>query len=356
MGRFTYEILSRMVQNHPEAQFSFFFDRPFDPKYVFGENVRPYVLNPPARHPILFYIWFEWSVAQKLKRLKPDVFFSPDGFLSLRSAVPQVPVFHDLAFMYFPEDIKRSEARFYHKYWPRYAEKACHILSVSEYTRQDIIHQFGTSPDKVSVVYNASSSNFHPIPENDQDEIRKKYSNGKPFFHFVGAIQPRKNLDNLIHAFDQYKAETGADHQLLIVGRKAWNFEEVVKAYAASSYQNEIHFTGFVSDADLNGIYASSDGLCYVPYFEGFGLPIVEAFRTDCPVISSNTSSMPEIGGEAVLLVDPQDPGQIKEAMKQIIEPGIGAELVRLGHERKSMFSWERSAEQVWEHLMKCVN
>jgi len=343
-----------MVKQHPETQFSFLFDRAYDKKYIFGPNVTPYVLFPQARHPFLFLWWFELSVARKLRQLKPDVFFSPDGYLSLRSKVPQVPVFHDLAFEHYPGDVKKIEAWHYRRYFPRFARKASKIIAVSEFTRQDIVEQYQTDPEKIEVVYNASADHFFPIPETDHQAVKDKFSGGKPYLHCVSAIHPRKNLDNLIAGFDRFKAGTKAEHQLLIVGRKAWDFEKVIHNYRESPFKDQIHFTGFVSDEDLNRIYGASSGLVYVPYFEGFGLPIMEAMYCETPVITSNLSSMPEVAGDAALKVDPKNVDAIAAAMHRLLfTPGLAEELVHMGKERRTVFSWDRSAEKVWNLLCK---
>lgn len=353
IGRFSVEILKRLVRDHPDVQFSFLFDREYDKRYIFGPNVTPYVLFPPARHPALFIWFFEWSVARKLRTLKPDVFFSPDGYLSLRSKVPQVAVFHDLAFEHFPQDVKRSEAWHYRRYFPRFARKASRLITVSEYTKQDVIDRYATPADKIDVVYNACADFFHPISNEAQEATREEFSGGAPYFHSVGAIQPRKNLDRLIAAFDRFKTESGAPHKLLVVGRKAWNFEKVIHSYGAARHKSDIVFTGFVTDEQLNRIYGASDGLCYVPYFEGYGLPLVEAMSCDTPIITSNVSSMPEVAADAALLVDPYDTEAIATAMQQLIStPGLASELVDKGRRRKLDFSWERSAERVWNTLL----
>lgn len=354
IGRFSIEILKRLVKDHPNTQFSFFFDRAYDEKYIFGPNVKPYVLFPQARHPFLFLWYFELSVSRKLRQLKPDVFFSPDGYLSLRSSVPQVPVFHDLAFEHFPEDVKKMEAWHYRRYFPRFARKAARIITVSEYTKKDVLERYQVDADKIDVVYNACADHFQPLESSEYPEIREQFSAGKPYFHCVSAIQPRKNLDNLISAYDQFKSETGAEHQLLIVGRKAWNFEKVIHSYTQSPYKDQIHFTGFVSDEDLNRINNASAGLVYVPYFEGFGLPIVEAMKCGTPVITSNVSSMPEVAGEAALIVDPRETGAIAGAMRRLYaEPELADQLVHKGNERRLTFSWDSSAEKVWNVLAK---
>ncbi|MEM0997893.1 MAG: glycosyltransferase family 1 protein [Bacteroidota bacterium] len=352
IGRFSEEILRRLVHAHPEVRFSFFFDRPYDERFLYGPNVEPHVISPPARHPFLFIAWFEYAVAAKLRRLQPDVFFSPDGYLSLRSRIPQVAVFHDLAFEHFPGDVKKLEAWHYRRYFPRFARKARQLIAVSEFTKQDIVQHYGVPGDKITVAYNACAEHFHPIPPAEKAAVRQRFSEDQPYFHTVGAIQPRKNLVNLIAAFDRFKAESGAPHKLLVVGRKAWNFEKVIHSYATSEHKSDIVFTGYVSDTDLNLIYAASAGLCYVPYFEGFGLPIMEAMACEVPVITANVTSMPEVAGDAALLVDPHAPEEIAAALLRLVrEADLASQLVDSGKARQALFSWDRSAERVWNVL-----
>lgn len=354
IGRFSVEVLKRMVKNHPEVNFHFFFDRKFDEQYLFGPNVIPHVLFPQARHPFLFIWFFEYSVAAKLKKVKADVFFSPDGYLSLRSKVPQVPVFHDLAFEHFPQDVKKIEAWHYRKYFPKYAEKAAKILCVSQFTKADIVGKYGVSEDKIAVTYNACGPNFHPIAEAEKLKIRAKYTANKPYFISVGAIQPRKNLARLISAFGKFKEQTGSDWQLVLVGRKAWNFEEVIHTYRESRFKDDIIFTGFVSDEELNALYAASEALCYVPYFEGFGLPILEAMHSETAVICSGVTSMPEVAGDAALLIDPYQPDEIVAAMKRLHEtPELRTELIQKGRQQRTVFNWDRTAEEIWNHFQK---
>src|SRR6218665_2161300 len=162
-GWYTYEVTKRLVENHPEHEFVLFFDRPFDPKFVFGPNATPVVLFPQAHHPILFVWWFNWSITKALKKYKCDVFFSPDGYLSLRTSVPQIPVIHDLNFEYHPEDLQRKHRNYYRKYFPKFAKKAKHILTVSEYSKQDIVKLYGIPSDKITVAWNGAADDFKPF-------------------------------------------------------------------------------------------------------------------------------------------------------------------------------------------------
>jgi glycosyltransferase involved in cell wall biosynthesis len=139
IGWVAYETLRRMVASHPEVEFYFLFDREPDPMFLFADNVKPVVLFPQARHPFLFIWFFEFSVTKALKKIKPDLFFSPDGYLSLRSDVPQVTQFHDLNFEHFPKDMPKIHLWHYKTFFPRFARKAKRIVTVSEFSKQDIV-------------------------------------------------------------------------------------------------------------------------------------------------------------------------------------------------------------------------
>ncbi|MBO4328201.1 MAG: glycosyltransferase family 4 protein [Bacteroidales bacterium] len=355
IGWVAYETLRRIVKDHPEVEFYFLFDRHPDPMFLFADNVRPVVLFPQARHPFLFIWYFECSVTRALKKIQPDLFFSPDGYLSLRTKVPSVVQFHDLNFEHFPNDMPGIHRWHYKRYFPRFARKAQRLVTVSEFSKQDIVDCYGVDPNKIDVAYNGVNEVFRPLDAERQDAIRAQYSGGKPYFMFVGSLHPRKNLARLFTAFDRFKQQTGSDVKLLIVGEKRWWTPPIQAAYEAMSCQDEVVFTGRLSAEDLHRVTASALASVYVSYFEGFGIPILEAFRCDTPVITSNVTSMPEVAGDAALLVDPFNEGAIAEAMGQMLDPQVREGLIEKARRRAQEFSWDETAEKLWNSLMKAI-
>ena len=349
-GWYTYEIVRRIVKNHPEHEFFFFFDRPFDNKFIFAENVTAIILNPPARHPFLFYIWFENSVRKALKKHNIDLFFSPDGYLSLKSDVKQINVIHDINFEHNPEDLTWISQKYYRRFFPKFAKKAEHILTVSEYSKNDIIQTYGVDSSKITSVWNGASDTFQPIKEEDKIAVRLKYSAEKEYFLFVGALSPRKNLKRLIQAFEIFKKNSfSSDIQLLIVGEELWK-----KANHGididESIKTQIHFTGHIPLEELAKIMASAKLFTYVPYFEGFGIPLVEAMKCGTPILSGDRTSLPEVAGNAAVYCDPFNVDDIAEKMIDLSEnPKLLAKLSQKGLERSKSFSWDISAEKVWE-------
>lgn len=350
------ETLRRMVAAHPEVDFYFFFDRAYDPKFVFADNVRPIVLFPQARHPFLYIWYFELSVTRALRKIKPDLYFSPDGYISLRTKTPSVIQFHDLNFEHFPNDMPKIHLWHYKKYFPRYAKKAKRIVTVSEFSKQDIVDCYHVDSEKIDVAYNGVNEIFVPITEAEQIEIRNRYSGGNPYFMFVGSLHPRKNLARLFTAFDLFKSQNPTDVKLVIVGEKRWWEGPIAEAYEAMRFKDEVIFTGRLSAEDLHKVTASALASVYVSYFEGFGIPILEAFKCDTPVITSNVTSMPEVAGEAALLVDPFSEASIAEAMTEMLDETRRQELIEKGRERANDFSWDKAAEAIWNCLMRVVD
>jgi glycosyltransferase involved in cell wall biosynthesis len=349
-GWFTYETVKRMVEHHPEVEFIFFFDRPYDKKFIFGSNVTAVVLKPQARHPVLFKIWFNYSVTRALKKYKADVFFSPDGYLSLKTDTPQIGVIHDLNFEHFPEDISSSAARKYlKKYFPLFANKAHHIITVSEYSKQDIVALYKVAEDKITVAHNGGSDAFKRLTNEEIEAIKLKFTEGEDYFVFVGSLHPRKNLNRLFAAFEKFKTETGSSTQLLIVGEKLWKDNRIEEDYNNNSFKAHIRFTGHLSLKDLTKAVGGAKYLVFPSYFEGFGIPIVEAMKAGTPVCCGNKTSLPEVAADAAVYFDPYDTLDIAKALQTIdTDNALREELIRKGQERAKLFSWDFTARKIW--------
>lgn len=357
IGWFTFESLKRIVENHPEHQFIFFFDRNFDPQFLFAKNIIPVVLKPQARHPLLWYLWFEWQIPAAIKKYGADVFLSTDGYLSLRlKNIPQILVMHDLAFEHFHHHVNKLVNKYYRFFSPRFANKAARIATVSQFTKNDIVNKYHVVPEKIDVVYNGSNEMFCVIDDKTKTEVQKKFTGGKPFFIYAGAIQPRKNISNLFRAFDRFKSENNCNVQLVIAGRKAWHTEDAMKVYEIMKFKNDVIFTGHLERIDLSRLMGSALALTYVSLFEGFGIPIIEAMNAGVPVITSNVSSMPEIAGSAALLVDPQNEIEISNAMKNFYgNDELRKKYVELGFINCKRFGWDITAAKLWKTVSTVI-
>jgi glycosyltransferase involved in cell wall biosynthesis len=357
IGWFTHEILSRIVRDHPEHEFHFLFDRPYDVSFLFAPNVHAHVVSPQARHPLLFRIWYNWMIPRKLKQLGADIFVSPDMIVSLRAKCKQIVVLHDLNFEHYPQDLPAHIARYLSSQTPLFAQKADSIITVSQFSKSDIVKQYGVQPSKIHVVYNAAQPSYHVLSEQERKEVRDEWTQGVPYFIFISSIHPRKNLQRLLLAYDQFRRESGQEVKLLAVGRRFWKNEVLDSTLRQMKFADDVIFTGHLEQAALCRALGGALSLVYVSYFEGFGVPIVEAFQSGVPVITSNVTSMPEVADDAAILVNPFDVNEIAQAMLKIFQdPELRAGLIEKGLSRATQFSWEQSAKDFWnviEHTTK---
>ena len=357
IGWFTYQTLQKIVTQHPEHQFVFFFDRPYDPSFIFADNVTPVVLHPQARHPVLFYLWFEWSLPAALRRHKIDLFLSTDSYLSLSTKVPTCLVVHDLAFEHYPEHYVLSHRLYWRHYSPLFAKKARRIATVSTFSKQDVVEKYKIAPEHIDVVYNGAHEEYQPLSYTERQQVKEKYADGCEYFVFAGAIHPRKNILNLLKAFVMFKKHQRSNMKLVIVGRPAWKYDEVNEMKETMPYKEDVKWVGYMNIDELSAVMAGAYALVYASLFEGFGIPILEALQCDVPAIVSNTSSMPEVAGDAALLVDPNDPGDIAEKMHMLYkDEALRAQLVARARVQVQKFGWQQTADKLWSCMMKCVN
>ena len=357
MGWFAYQTLKEITTKNPDVHFVFLFDRNFNEEFIFSDNITPLILSPQARHPFLYYAWFQHSVKRLLNKMQPDLFLSPDGFLSLGAKCKQLPVIHDINFLHHPQDSKWLTAKYYNYYFPKFAKEATRIATVSEYSKHDIAKNYGINEEKIDVVYNGINSFFKPLDEVSKQQTKQKYAAGKDYFINVGSLHPRKNIPNLIRAFSLFKKESNSDLKLVLAGPNYWGVSEVHKVISETNLKDDVIFTGRLADEELNLVLGSAFALTFVPYYEGFGIPLIEAMQTKVPIITSNVTSMPEIAGDAALLINPLEVVDIKNAMMQLLEkPELRADMILKGNLQKQKFSWEKSADLLWRSVLKTVN
>lgn len=352
IGWFAHETISRMVRNHPEHQFIFFFDRPWHPDFIFGENVEPVLLKPQARHPFLYYIWTETSIPRALKKYKADVYFSPDMLGCLHTKVPVVFTIHDLAYKHYPEYMDLLHRWHYRRFMPRFAEAATKIIAVSEFTKQDIVTKLKVPEEKITVIYNGAHQQYKPLSHEEIEAVKAEYTNGEEFFLFTGALHPRKNIINLLKAFVYFKRRQRSPIKLVIVGRMAWQFEEIEKAKRLMPFKEDVVWTGYMGVEKLAKLTGGAYAMVFPSWFEGFGIPALEAMTCDVPVIVSDRSSLPEVVGKAGLLVNPEMPEDIAAKMMALYkDEQLRNHLIKNAREQRKKFNWDQSAEKLWEVL-----
>lgn len=354
LGWYSHEILRRMVQSHPEDDFYFFFDRPFDASFIYGKNVVPVVLNPPARHPLLWYLWFEWSIPRALQKINADVFFSPDTYLSLGTGTPTVLTVHDLIPLERPKQIPYLARKYYQYFLPKYVQRAAHLIAISHDVRKTVLRLSTRNQAEITVAYNGVRSEFKQISEKEQKEIQEKYASGQPYIFYTGSLNKRKNIDRLIQAFDAFKQRTKSSVKLLIAGKKGWEIAEIEAAYAQALWKDDIEFLGYVENNEQVRLMAACDLFTYLSLDEGFGLPLLEAMKCGVPVLASDIPVFREVAGEAVFYANPKDRSAIGESIERLLSDRLYAKSkMEIAAKQVGKYSWDTAAATVYTALKK---
>jgi len=357
LGQFTFESFKHIVLTHPTVNFIFIFDRKPHSNFLFAKNITARVIGPQAKHPFLYKIWYQFSLKRCLKKLQPDIFVGVNGMIPLNTSTKTLSVIHDLNFEHHPEHLPHLLRKYYRTNFPKFANKANRIATVSEFSKKDIITSYTIEPSKIDVVYNGPNENFKPIILKDKKAIQEKYSKDCPYFLFVGTLHPRKNLVNLFKAFDQFKSQGKSNFKLVIVGKKMWWTNEIENAFFKLEHKADVIFTGRVSNEDLYKITASAHALTYVPIFEGFGIPLVEAMSCGVPVITSNVTSMPEVVENAGILVDPFSVDLIAKAMFTMTSnEELRKELIEKSKIQAKKFNWQKTGNLLWNSILKTID
>lgn len=282
-------------------------------------------------------VWTHLRFAAALYHDRPDLTFVPAHTLPFVMPGRAMVTVHDLGYRHFPQ-LHPLRQRLYLEMTTRYSTRRADIvLADSEATRADLMRFYHTPADKIHVVYPAAS----PPIVSDVD-VRVKYRLPARYFVFIGTLQPRKNIAGLVQAYKQYRQRTGDDAALVLAGGRGWLYDEAWTGGVSGVIE-----TGYIEEADKGALLAGSLGLVFPSLYEGFGFPVLEAMFCHTPVIASRTSSLPELVGEAGLLVDPLDTDAIAAAMEAMVQPEVRERLVRAGDEQVQRFTWQTSARQV---------
>ena len=294
---------------------------------------------------------------------KFDLLHSLNSELPLYCDVKKVVTIHDLKYLKYPhffKDFSRIKAKYLEYIMKKGVEKANKIIAVSQSTKKDIINILGIDKDKIRVIYEASNFVMYSQQNNNMpnEEIIEKYAIKKPYFLYVGEKRPHKNIEGLIEAFAIFKEKYDQwDTSLVIAGKQYSGYQDYIKKAEKLGVIDLLIFTGFIPNEHLKPIYTQAEALLFVSFYEGFGIPILEAMECGIPVITSNISSMPEVAGDAALLVDPGNIQKIASKMNELMKSdSLKKQMIEKGLKRNRQFSWKSTARetlQVYEEIYK---
>jgi glycosyltransferase involved in cell wall biosynthesis len=311
-----------------------------------GPNFRA-VLEPSPNYSLREQVHVPWV----LRRERPDLYHAPHYVLPAGVRCPSVVTIHDCIHLMFPQYLPNRLAYAYARaqMWSAARRSDC-ILTVSEASKRDILHLFNVPPEKIVVVYNAIDSHFSVTPSEDAvARVRERYQLDHKFVLYVGNIKPHKNLVRLIEAFDELRQGALEDLKLLIIGDQISKVPALRRAVHRHKLHKQVRFLGYVGDDQLAILYRLASVFVFPSLYEGFGLPPLEAMASGTPVVTSNVSSLPEVVGDAAVLVNPYDVDAIVDGLRRVLtDPVLAADMSRKGIDRAREFSWEQSVAKTW--------
>ncbi len=321
-------------------------ERPFPT----APNVRSRSILIPDRY--LNILWYRWRLPLYANYFtgSQDIYHGLDFVLPpLLGRVRRVVTVHDLAFLEHPETAVPSLAAYLNRVVPQAVAAADVVAAVSQATKQALITQYRTSPEKIAVVPCGVGPQVQRINDPSRlEEIRRKLELAQPFVFCVGTQEPRKNHLGLIKAFAQARKDSAGPAMLAIAGGQGWLYEETKQLVVDLKLTDSVRFLGRVSDSELLALYSLAHVFVFPSFFEGFGIPVLEAMACGVPVITSNTSSLPEVAGDAALLVDPHSVQEIADAIIRVLsEPQLQEELRQKGYVQAQRYTWEQSARKL---------
>lgn len=352
IGQYTLHLAQALARSFPQDQFTLLQDRRHRTPLVKSANVNVATSFVPSHHRLE-----QRLLPLVVQGLRTDVFHSPDFIPPLQAQGRFVITIHDLAFLIYPHFLTQDSARYYGQI-DRAVRHASQIIAVSESTKNDVVRMLGAPAEKITVIHEAADPVFVPMDRKAALQyVRSIYEIPEEFILFVSTIEPRKNVSGLLRAYRRLVDDYKLMPPLALVGAKGWLQDSVEAEVARLGLESYCHFLGRVSTPDLLNLYNAARCLVHPAFYEGFGLTPLEAMACGTPAIVSNVSSLPEVVGDAALLVDPSHDEEITVALWRILtDQTLWEELQAKGFQRAAAFSWERSAEQTMAVYQKAIS
>jgi len=310
----------------------------------------PRFKNHPIYLPrrIFNFAWKKLGISSMDFFIRADVFHFPNFVSPPLKRGKAVVTIHDLAFRHYPEYIEPKNLSFLNEQLPRTLKKVDSVIVDSEFTKDELISFYDIVPEKVTVTHLGVSAEFRPVEETGLlEETRKRYQLPERFILSLGTLEPRKNIPALLKAYSRIRQPPGFEHKLVLAGMKGWLYDGIFEQIKRLNLENQVLFTGYVPEEDLPFLYNLSNLFVLPSLYEGFGLPVLEAFACGVPVITSNRASLPEVAGDAAILIDPEDIDALTRGMTDVLgSEHLRNELIGKGLRRAKQFSWEKTARE----------
>jgi glycosyltransferase involved in cell wall biosynthesis len=347
LGRYAASLTEALATRYPD-RIALFYNRDHDLQPPMSLRALPARSVRAGYKPWRMAVWLGQLAGLGFDRLLPDaqLYHATEHLLMPLRGAPTVLTVHDLIYRLFPQHHKRLNYWFLNAAMPLFARRASAIIAISEATKRDLVSGYGLPANKIQVIYEAAAPHFRPPTAEQIAHVRQKYHLPERYMLHVGTIEPRKNLSRVLEALEQLRAQ-GRDLGLVIVGSKGWLYDDFFRQLESSPAREAVILPGYVVDEDLPAVYGAAALTIMASVYEGFGLPILEAMACGTPVVSSHSSSLPELGGEAARYFDPYHVDEMAEAIRQVlVDRELGEAMRQAGLAQAARFSWARAAEE----------
>ena len=346
---FTRALAQQTATEHPDSELVIFVQNARQSLLAIEPSARVNVVSLPDQSPLRRLAWEQMALPGLIRHYRLDLLHSLHYTMPGLAPCPVIVTFHDMTFFLFPHLHILPKRIFFQNMIRFSARRAAALLAVSESTRQDSIRLLGLTPERITTTPLGVTSGFTPVRDRARlDVVCQKYRLPERFVLYVGLLEPRKNLPALLRAFGQI-SDRFPGHQLVLVGRQGWMVEQVFELVESLGLKERVCFTGYVESEDLPALYSLADVFVYPTFYEGFGLPVLEAMACGAPVITSRVSSLPEIAGDAGVLLDPEDETQLAGALERLLrDPAERVQRAARGLELARAFTWDRTARLTW--------
>ncbi|WP_018616134.1 glycosyltransferase family 4 protein [Segetibacter koreensis] len=353
---FIKEIFFRLANHYSEHLFIFLFDKPIDSLPALPENVTPVIITPAPSNLLSYKWWYDFKVPRALKKCKADVFVGASGLCSVTPSIPQVLMVSDLSFLHYPAFFPKENLSFYKKFTPVFLKKAIAVATFTDFVKKEITGTYPVPEEKITVIDIAADNSLKPVLWEEREKVKEEYAKGCEYFVFNSGLNPRRNLVNLLKAFSIFKKWQKSNMKLLVTIHRE-EYKDQLEKLNTYKYKNEVILANNLSKDQLAIVKASAYAMIFPSSYEGFDVAVLEAMKSEVPVITSAGSSMAETAGEAAFFADIKDPNEIADQMKRVFkDEQLRNKMIVAGKERAKMFSWDKTITLTWQLIQQAVS
>ncbi len=348
INRVIHELISHLPNRRPSLEFAVFApDSPDNRRLLTRPGLTPRLTRLPTDRPLVRIAWEQLALPIELSRGRIDLLHAL-GFVSpLAWRGPTIVTAYDLSFLRYPKLFNRGNRLYLTRFAPRSMRRAAKVIAISEHTRQDVIQLCGVAPERVTTILLAADPRYRPATAEAVARFKFERKLPKRFILYLGTLEPRKNVSALVQAYAELRRAGDIDHSLVLAGARGWHYEPTFSLVRRLGLEQHVLFPGYVAANDQALWYSAADLFAYPSLYEGFGLPLLEAMACGTPVVASNSSSLPEVVGQAGLLVEPSDVGGLASALRNVLQDGALRQRLReAGLARAGTFSWGKMADE----------